>query len=291
MAKVHVHYQALLNDRSAATIQTSLKVSSGANDFKVMDPFDWTKDKSIYQRWQLWSEKARLALDAMEGDSERTKISYSNHWINGEGMGHIESSKNSKTLICQSAYDELEEGEKVGKYSSKSIESYFTLFELLLAPKSNPLLAVEELHFAKQGSITSREFHSHIVKIAKRCKFPKPQAEERAIRDAIFLGMNSQWARDKAINLMNEEGKELTVEFLINQLAIEDCNTQCKSLSQLNSSSYRTLLHMTIDRTRGRATNQNELVEGTRDRIIMEHKDLQITVISLENPQEWKGSA
>ena len=115
--------------------------------------------------------------------------------------------------------------------------SYFTLFELLLAPKSNPLLAVEDLHFAKQGSMTSGEFHSHIVKIVKRCQFPNPEAEERAIRDAIFLGMNSQQARDKATNLMNEEGKELTVEFLMNQLAIEDCNTQHKFLSQLNSNS------------------------------------------------------
>ena len=143
--------------------------------------------------------------------------------------------ENSKTLISQSAYDALEN--KEGKYSSECIESYFTLFELFLAPKSNPLLAVEELHFAKQGSMTSGEFHSHIVKIAKRCKFPNPEAEERAIRDAIFLGMNSQQARDKAINLMNEEAKELTVEFLMNQLAIEDCNTQHKILSQLNSSS------------------------------------------------------
>ena len=237
MAKPHAHYQALLNDRGAATIQTSLKVSSGSNGFKVMDPFDWTKDKAIYQRWQLWSEKARLTLDVMEGDSERTKISYFHHWINGEGIGHIESWKNSKTLICQSAYEELDEDEKEGKYSSESIESYFTLFELLLAPKSNPLLAVEELQFAKQGSMTSGEFHFHIVKIAKRCKFPNPQAEERAIKDAIFLGMNSQQARDKAINMMNEEGKELTVEFLMNQLAVKDCNTQHKSLSQLNSSS------------------------------------------------------
>ena len=171
----------------------------------------------------------------MERDSEKTKISYFHHWINGEGMGHIESWKNSKTLISQSAYDALEN--KEGKYSSECIESYFTLFELLLAPKSNPLLAVEELHFAKQGSMTSGEFHSHIVKIAKRCKFPNPEAEERAIRDAIFLGMNSQWARDKAINLINEEAKELTVEFLMNQLAIEDYNAQHKILSQLNSSS------------------------------------------------------
>ena len=202
-----------------------------------MDPFDWTKDKAIYQKWQFWSQKARLALDAMEGDSEKTKISDFHHWINGEGMGHIESWKNSKTLIFQSEYDRLEEHQKEGKYSSEKIESYFTLFESLLAPKSNPLLAVEELHFIKQGSMTSGEFHSHIVKIAKRCQFPNSETEERAIRDAIFLGMNSQKARDKAINLMNEEAKELTVEFLMNQLAVEDCNAHHKSLSQLNSTS------------------------------------------------------
>ena len=128
----------------------------------------------------------------MEGDSEKTEITYFYYWINGERMGHIESWKNNKTLIHQSVYDGLEEHQKEGKYSSESIESYFTLFELLPAPKLNPLLAVEEVHFAKQGSMTSGEFHSHIVKIAKRCQFPNLKAEERAIRDAIFLGMNSQ---------------------------------------------------------------------------------------------------
>ena len=136
MAKAHAHYQALLNERSATVIPTSLKVTSGANGFKVMDPFDWTKDKAIYQRWQLWSEKARLALDAMEGDSEKTKISYFHYWVNGEGMGHIELWKNNKTLITQSEYDRLEEHQKEGKYSSEQIESYFTQFESLLAPKS-----------------------------------------------------------------------------------------------------------------------------------------------------------
>ena len=85
--------------------------------------------------------------------------------------------------------------------------------------------------------MTSGEFHSHIVKIAKRCQFPNPEAEERAIRDAIFQDINSQWARDKAINLMNEEGKELTVQFLMNQLVVEDCNAHHKSLSQLDSTS------------------------------------------------------
>ena len=172
MAKAHMHHQAILNERGTGAMPTSLKMTPGALGFKAMDPFDWTKDKAIYQRWQMWSEKARHALDAMEGDSEKTKISYFHHWIYGEGMGKIESWKNKKILISQEHYDKLEEDEKEGKYSSEKIESYFTLFEDLLAPKSNPLLAVEELHFAKQGSMDSREFHAHVVKIAKRCKFP-----------------------------------------------------------------------------------------------------------------------
>ena len=91
MAKAHAHYQALLNERGAAAMPTSLKMTSGALGFKIMDLLDWTKDKAIYQRWQMWSEKARHALDAMEGDSERTKISYFHHWIDSEGMAKTES--------------------------------------------------------------------------------------------------------------------------------------------------------------------------------------------------------
>ena len=81
--------------------------------------------------------------------------------------------------------------------------------------------------------MNSGEFLSHVIKIAKRCQFLNTQA--RVIRDAIFLGINSQKTRDKAINLMNEEGKVVTVDFLMNQLEKEDCNSHHKSLSQLDS--------------------------------------------------------
>ena len=84
--------------------------------------------------------------------------------------------------------------------------------------------------------MTSEEFYSQILEIVKRCRFPNQEAEDRAIRDAIFNGMNSQQARDKAINLMNEEEKEVTVEFLMNHLAVEEGNTQhrfCPSLIPL----------------------------------------------------------
>ena len=153
----------------------------------------------------------------------------------------------------QEEYDKLDETQKEGKCSSEKIESYFILFESLLAPRSNPLLAVEELHFAKQGSKDSGEFHAHVVKIAKRCKFPNPEAEERAVRETIFLGINSTRARDKAINLMNEDGKELTVKFLIQQLEIEDCNAQHKSLSQLDSPTSVTFAAYDCRQKRGKS--------------------------------------
>ena len=48
---------------------------------------------------------------------------------------------------------------------------------------------------------------------------------------------------------------------------------------------------MTIDRTRPRATRRTEVMERIMDRIILEHNDLLILVINLENPQGWRGSA
>ena len=164
--------------------------------------------------------------------------------------------RTTKTLISQEDYDKL--ADKIGKYSSDKIDSYFTLCELVLTPRSNPLLAVEDLHLTKQGSMTSEEFHSHILQIVKRCQFPCQQAEERAIRDAIFIGMNSQWARDKAINLMNEEEKEGTVEFLMNHLAVEDGNTQHKLLSQINSSSSVNMIAYDHRQNRGNSSRAKQ---------------------------------
>ena len=73
MAKVHVQYQEAIKENRAAALLTTLKVTSGSDGFRVMDPFDWTMDKNVYQRWQLWSHKAKLTLEAMEGDSEKSR--------------------------------------------------------------------------------------------------------------------------------------------------------------------------------------------------------------------------
>ena len=254
MEKTHAQYGELLKASRAQNFPSTLKVTSSSEGFRVMDPFDWTMDKNIYQRWQLWSHKARLALDAMEGDNEKTKISYLHHWLDGKGISKIKGWRNSKILISQAEYDALEERDRKGKYSLDKVESYFALVENILTPRSNPLLAVEELHLAKQGSMTSEEFYSQVLEIVKRCQFPNQETEERALRDAIFIGMNSQQARDKAINLMNEEeGREVAVEFLMDHLAVEDGNTQHRFLSQLDSNSSMNMVAYDCRQNRGKS--------------------------------------
>ena len=54
MEKAHVQYQDLLKESRTAALPATLKVTSASDGFKVMDPFNWTLDKNVYQRWQLW---------------------------------------------------------------------------------------------------------------------------------------------------------------------------------------------------------------------------------------------
>ena len=161
-----------------------------------------------------------------------------------------------------------------------------------MTPRSNPLLAVEELHLTKQGSMTSQEFHSQILEIVKRCHFPNQAAEDRAVRDAIFIGMNSQRTKDKAINFMNEEdGKEVTVEFLLNHLAVEDGNSQHRFLSQLDSSTSVNVVAYDRRQNKGKATDRETVMEGKGNRINQEDTTLHLPSKLLENPPVWKGSA
>ena len=69
-AEMMAKFMAILNECAATPAPMSLQISSGATRISAMPPFDWTRDKAIYQRLQSWSKKARHALDVIEGDIE-----------------------------------------------------------------------------------------------------------------------------------------------------------------------------------------------------------------------------
>ena len=57
---------------------------------------------------------------------------------------------------------------------------------------------------------------------------------------------------------MNEEGKEVTVGFLMNHLAVEDGNTQHKFLSQINSSSFMNFAAYNHRQNRGKSNKPKQ---------------------------------
>ena len=85
-----------------------------------------------------------------------------------------------------------------------------------------------------------------------------PKGRGKSHQGCNLIGMNSQWARDKAINLMNEEGKEVTVEFLMNHLAVENGDTQHKFLSQINSSSSMNMIAYDRRQNRGKSNRSKD---------------------------------
>ena len=79
-----------------------------------------------------------------------------------------------------------------------------------------------------------------------------------------------------------EEGKQVTVEFLLNHLAVEDGNTQHKFLSQLNSNSSVNMIAYDRRQNRGKS-NKMKQPNGRNGA-------LHLPLNCLENPQEWKVS-
>ena len=89
---------------------------------------------------------------------------------------------------------------------------------------------------------------------------------------------------------MNEEGKELTVGFLMNQLAVEDCNTHHKSLSQLDSTSSVIIAAYDHRQNKGKS-NKQKLASGKNQGQNNSGAHGSSNHINLENPQGWKEGA
>ena len=65
----------------------------------------------------------------------------------------------------------------------------------------------------------------------------KSRGRRKSYQGCNLFGYEQSMDQGQSYQSMNEEAKELPVEFLVNQLAIEDCNAQHKIPFQLNSSS------------------------------------------------------
>ena len=87
----------------------------------------------------------------------------------------------------------------------------------------------------------------------------KSRGRRGSCQGCNFYGYKQSMSkRQGKINLMNEEGKEVTVEFLLNHLAVEDGNTQQKFLSQLDSNSSVNMIAYDHRQNRGKSNRAKQ---------------------------------
>ena len=87
-----------------------------------------------------------------------------------------------------------------------------------------------------------------------------------------------------------EEEKQVTVEFLLNHLAVEDGNTQHKFLSQLNSNSSMNMVAYDRRQNRGKSNRvkQPNGRNGAQNQSRVQASSS--TAQPSRKPQEWKAS-
>ena len=73
--------------------------------------------------------------------------------------------------------------------SKKKLESYWTLFEQHITPKSNGLIAVVELKHLFQGSIILEKFHTRARILMEESEFPTNAMKQRMLRDTVITGI------------------------------------------------------------------------------------------------------
>ena len=74
IAKAHIHYQTLLNERSVAAMPTSLKVTSGAAGFKVMDPLTGPRTRLSTRDGKYGQKRLDMPLKQWQMIQKRLKF-------------------------------------------------------------------------------------------------------------------------------------------------------------------------------------------------------------------------
>ena len=74
--KARARPKAVYRQTTTRAVAPATHIFSGTTRLTPIKPFNCTRDKGIYQHWQVWRQQTRHSLKAMEEDSEDVKVNY-----------------------------------------------------------------------------------------------------------------------------------------------------------------------------------------------------------------------
>ena len=132
-----------------------------------------------------------LFLGPLNGVNKPVKSNYVIYWSGDHGMDLVDK---------WTTEGSINDGNK------NTLQTYWDKFEEYIHPKTNQLIAVVELKWLFQGSLSLEDFHTKAMRLVTQAGYEGP-AKDRVLRDTIISGNASGKIRAKIV----KEGHEVTL--------------------------------------------------------------------------------
>ena len=206
---------------------------------KIVDSgpmMDWTRDNQIYTQYRMWKTKVELHFSSTYADyTMEQKSAFLRLWMGDEGLPLIMKWTDTGRLDFSKTSDPPSSG--------YILQTYWDLLEEELKPKGNRLISIQELFSDKsrQGSRTLNNWLTYVYNLVESCNYGN--SKDRIIRDLLFVGCNSQHAKDSIVR----KGEDIKLQEVLNILQLEEStqntlqqfnSTQSNPISQVHYASY-----------------------------------------------------
>ena len=153
----------------------------GINKGPVME---WTNDSGLGERYRKWKKRVEVLFKGpLNAVAEGVKCNYIIYWSGDHGMELVDK--------C-TAEGKINDGNKEQK------NTYWTQFENYIHPQTNQLIAVVELKWLFQGSLSLEDFHTKALRLVTQAGY-EGDAKDRVLRDTIISGIASDKIRAKIV--------------------------------------------------------------------------------------------
>ena len=185
----------------------------GINKGLVMDR---TNDSGLDECYRKWKKHLEILFKGLLSElTDAVKCNYIIYWSGDHGMDLVDKWTTEKSIT---------DGNK------NNLKTYWDKFEEYIHPKTNKLIAVVELKWLFQGSMSLEDFHTKATRLVTQAGY-EGGAKDRVLRDTIISGISSEKIRAKIV----KEGHEVSLN-------------QVMEIARLEVSIQHHLLYVHLDR-------------------------------------------
>ena len=167
---------------------------------------DWTNDSGLDEHYRKWKKHLEILFKGLLSElTDAVKCNYVIYWSGDHGMDLVDKWTTEKSIT---------DGNK------NNLKTYWDKFEEYIHPKTNKLIAVVELKWLFQGSMSLKDFHTKATRLITQAGY-EGGAKDRVLRDTIISGISSERIRAKIV----KEGHEVSLNQVM-EIARLEVSTQ-----------------------------------------------------------------